>query len=78
MPNVAAIHISKSHGTSIGANPGNPVLRHVYPCPSVANFSWRTRERATDGHGFRTVSKITHAEIESCRVCALVAIYSYF
>jgi hypothetical protein len=28
---VAAIHISKSHGISIRANPGNRVLRHIHP-----------------------------------------------
>jgi len=55
MPNVAAIHISKSHGTSIGANPGNPVLRHVYPCESVSiRGQFFLADKGT-GHGWTRI-----------------------
>jgi hypothetical protein len=73
---VAAIHISKSHGTSIRANPGDPLLGHVYPCESVSIrglFPFVRQEKwATDGHGF------TRIQIDSYGARTLATICSQF
>jgi hypothetical protein len=78
-------NISKSHGISIRALRGKSVLRHVYPREFVSIrglflfVAVKNGPRMDpDSHRFKSTSKITHAEIESCGVYTVATVCSTF